>query len=206
MELATGRPMQMGRKESKGHDMKKLIEGVHVPGQVVLVVEDLVTSEMSVMETVAPLRELALNVHHVIVVLGRLKGVMRNRSPHGMAVHCLFSINDMLAVLLDKVPIEMATRDSVLEFVGANQVHHAQKANDDGVVNGTDGENNAEGNAEQNENEQDAAKPTTDPNVSSTSEVIKDQDEINQPAEPDTHPTYVDRKAEEKHAGAKRLL
>lgn len=56
VSLKTGLPMVMRRQEAKSHGTKKKVEGAFKAGDRCLVVEDVVTSGSSILETVIDLR------------------------------------------------------------------------------------------------------------------------------------------------------
>jgi uridine monophosphate synthetase len=66
-------PMLMRRKEAKTYGTKKAIEGYFEPGNVCLVVEDVVTSGSSVLETVEVCRTCYVDIDYIVILKDRSK-------------------------------------------------------------------------------------------------------------------------------------
>eukprot|EP01083_Nonionella_stella_P013503 38009_1 len=121
MCLAHSRPMIMRRKEAKRYGTKKIIEGAFESGQTCLVVEDLVTSGMSVFETVGPLEDLGLKVRDVVVLVDRQQGGRQNITARGLALHAVLTISTILNVLRDCGKLSEEVEANVRAFLAANQ-------------------------------------------------------------------------------------
>ena len=121
MSLDYGTPMLMRRKEVKDYGTKKAIEGAFTPGQTCLIVEDLVTSGASVMETVEPLLAVGLAVRDVVVLIDREQGGEARCASNGLRLHSAFTLSYILDVLTSKGLVKESVAASVREFVAANQ-------------------------------------------------------------------------------------
>lgn len=113
--------MVMRRKEVKDYGTKKAIEGAYKPDDVVLVVEDLVTSGMSVWETVEPLQHHKLAVKDVVVLIDRQQGGRAFLKSRGLELHAALTITGILDVLVRNGKVTKEVQQSVLDFIAANQ-------------------------------------------------------------------------------------
>lgn len=112
-------PMVMRRKESKDYGTKKMIEGVFQPGQTCLIVEDVITSGASILETIEPLHKEGLKITDAVVVLNREQGGEKRLAEKGILLHSLLTISDLVATLQQAEKITTATAQSVREFLAS---------------------------------------------------------------------------------------
>lgn len=115
-------PMVMRRKEKKDYGTKKIIEGVFKKGQTCLIVEDLITSGLSIQETTAPLEELELTVKDITLVIDREQGGVNRLKKSGYEVHALMTITSILQHLEKQKKVEKEMIEKVRSFIHANQV------------------------------------------------------------------------------------
>ncbi|XP_066497016.1 uridine 5'-monophosphate synthase-like [Hoplias malabaricus] len=113
-------PMLIRRKEP-GDYGEKQIEGVIKAGDVCLIVEDVVTSGSSVLETARLLEKEGLKVKDAVVLLDREQGGRHMLESEGITLHPVFTISTLLDVLLDAGRIDPDTRTSVKTFIEGNQ-------------------------------------------------------------------------------------
>ncbi len=97
LSLTYEKPMVLRRKEAKSYGTKKMIEGVYQAGQSCLVLEDVVTTGSSIMETIQDLESEKLQVKYVIAVLDREAGGAQNLAERGYTFTSLFTLSELLA-------------------------------------------------------------------------------------------------------------
>src|SRR6185312_16185223 len=114
-------PMILRRKEAKDYGTKKTIEGVFHPDQTCLIIEDVVTSGSSILETVQSLHEVGLCVRDAVIVIDRQQGGKDTLSKKGIHLHALFSISDLIEVLLTEKKIDEKTALMVKDFIESQQ-------------------------------------------------------------------------------------
>lgn len=113
-------PMVMRCKEVKAYGTKKAIEGFFVTGQKCLIIEDLVTSGASVLETVESLLAAGLKVQDVVVLIDREQGDPQTLQKHGLRLHAALKLTRIVDVLVrhGKLTEQVA---SLSKFLAENQ-------------------------------------------------------------------------------------
>lgn len=117
LSLEGNHPMIMCRKETKDYGTKKLIEGKFEKGQTCLLIEDVITSGASIMETTAALRKQDLEINDAIVLLDREQGGKEKLKENSIELRPLISVFDLLKVLFYDKKISEETFKKVNEFL-----------------------------------------------------------------------------------------
>ncbi|EDV94864.1 uridine 5'-monophosphate synthase [Drosophila grimshawi] len=116
-------PMLVRRKEAKDYGTKKLIEGIYHAGDTCLIVEDVVTSGSSILDTVRDLKSEGIVCTDAVVVVDREQGGVANIAKHGVRMHSLFTLSFLLNTLHEEGRIERETVDAVAKYIAAVQIN-----------------------------------------------------------------------------------
>ena len=117
ISLAHRVPMVMRRKEAKHYGTTKLVEGIFTAGQRCVVVEDVITSGASVIETCRVLEAAGLEIDHLAVVLDREQGGKECLERQGYQVKTLLGIRHLVDVLADFGQIGAEQGNAIAAFI-----------------------------------------------------------------------------------------
>ncbi len=120
--LKSNCPMIMQRKEAKAYGTKKLIEGMFAPGNRCALVEDVVTTGGSILESVKGLEAEGLIVHDVFVVIDREQGGVAHIQQHGYRVHVLFTMSEILQALAGQGYITYEKAAEIKQFCASHRI------------------------------------------------------------------------------------
>ena len=120
VSITSGIPLIIKRKENKGYGTQKLIEGIYKKGQNCVLIEDVITSGKSLIETLLDLEKEGLKVSDILVVIDREQGGKERLLNQGYRVHTLFTITEIVKAFKKFNKIDEQTAKSVLNFVRNN--------------------------------------------------------------------------------------
>ena len=116
MSLTHDIPMVMRRKEKKDYGTRQMIEGVFNKGQRCLIIEDVITSGASIIETAADLQDADLVVEDLVVLVDREQGGRKNLEKN-FKVHSILTLSEILRTLLDSTQISKDERIIIEKFI-----------------------------------------------------------------------------------------
>ncbi|KAM5281488.1 uridine 5'-monophosphate synthase [Ctenodactylus gundi] len=120
-------PMLIRRKETKDYGTKRLVEGAINPGETCLIIEDVVTSGSSVMETVEVLQQEGVKVTDVVVLLDREQGGRDKLQAQGVRLHSVCTLSKILEILEQQKKIDAEMVGRVKRFIQENLFVTAQQ-------------------------------------------------------------------------------
>ena len=127
MSLQSQIPLILKRKEAKAYGTKKLIEGIFSKGQSCLLVEDVITSGKSLIETIDEVENEGLKVADIVVVLDRQQGGKELLEQKGFNVYSLFNITEVCQMLKEENLLGDDEIARITDFLAGNQVVFAEE-------------------------------------------------------------------------------
>ncbi|XP_077176535.1 uridine 5'-monophosphate synthase isoform X2 [Paroedura picta] len=113
-------PMLIRRKEAKEHGTKRIVEGIINAGESCLIIEDVVTTGSSVLETAEVLRKEGLNVTDAVVLLDREQGGGAMLAKNGIRLHSVCTLTKVLKILEQQEKVASGMVMKVERFIQEN--------------------------------------------------------------------------------------
>nr|GFA31615.1 uridine 5'-monophosphate synthase [Tanacetum cinerariifolium] len=113
--------MLMRRKKVNDYGNSKVIEGHYKIKYTCLLVDDLVTSGVSILETTAPLRTSGHRVTDAVALIDRQQGAKENLEKNMIRLHTMLKLRDIVKVLNNKKSISNGTASMVFKFLEENK-------------------------------------------------------------------------------------
>lgn len=101
LSLQHGIPMIMRRKEKKAYGTKQQIEGSFRPGQTCLIIEDIITTGGSILETTEDLLTAEIKISDAVVLINREQGGEANLKEKNIKLHSVLTMYHVMKTLLD---------------------------------------------------------------------------------------------------------
>ena len=118
VSLQTGDPMIYPRKETKEYGTKRNIEGSFTAGQIAVMLDDLISTGGTKVQSVQPLRDAGLQVSDILVLIDRSGGRGHAElAEHGLRLHSVMTLGTMLDHLATRRLISRDQKQQVEQFL-----------------------------------------------------------------------------------------
>jgi uridine monophosphate synthetase len=107
-------PLIYPRKTAKSYGTGKDIEGRWSIGQTAAVIDDLITSGDSILQTIATLKAAGLRVTDSVVLIDREQGGRQTMEQAGYRLHSVFSLPALLDTLVEHGRLSERQRDEII--------------------------------------------------------------------------------------------
>ena len=112
--LDLDKPLIYPRKTAKSYGTGKNIEGRWSIGQTAVIIDDLITSGDSLLETIATIKAAGLKVHDAVVLIDREQGGRELLAEQGYRLQAVTTLRGMLDTLVEQARLSPRQRDEVL--------------------------------------------------------------------------------------------
>jgi orotate phosphoribosyltransferase len=117
LALKLNKPFLYVRKEAKTHGRERRIEGILMPGERVLLVDDLATSGGTLIDTANAVRAEGAVVKDALVLIDREEGAGKNMVKAGIRLHCLMGIREAAKILYERDAIDKEQLNAILKQI-----------------------------------------------------------------------------------------
>ena len=117
ISMQAGWPLVYPRKETKTYGTQAEIEGVHYPGERVVVIDDLATTGGSKFEAIEKLSQAGLQVHDVVVLIDRQSGAAQALEKAGYHMHAVYTLLELIDLWEGSKSISAEQARLVREFL-----------------------------------------------------------------------------------------
>lgn len=107
------KPLVYVRSEAKGHGTGKLVEGIIKKEMKVLVVDDVATTGISVLNGIRALKEAGAKVSDVFVIVNRLEGAAESLKKEKVTLHHILDIVEIAKILYQENLIDKSVLEKV---------------------------------------------------------------------------------------------
>ena len=121
MSLEQELPMIIKRKKLKNYGTKKEIEGHFEQGMNCIVIEDLITSGDSLIDTITSLRSHGLNIHRVAFILDREQGGINKLIANKVEPYSLLTLSQLLTEALSLGYLNKKQLENIQNFIHSSQ-------------------------------------------------------------------------------------
>lgn len=115
-------PMLIRRKEAKDYGTRKLIEGKFEQNDTAIIIEDVVTTGSSIMDTVQDLKNEGVKVTDAVVVVDREQGGASNLEAKGVKMHSLMTLTQVIECLQEENRIKEDLVADIKQYLKNNQM------------------------------------------------------------------------------------
>lgn len=106
-------PMVIRRKEKKAHGTKQQVEGKIKKNQQCLIIEDVITTGSSILETAADLEAVELKIKDVVALIDRQQGGKESLSKKKITLHAVFTLQEIMHNLVNTTLLSLSERELV---------------------------------------------------------------------------------------------